>query len=114
MDAMRYRPDRILVGEVRDGSALELLKAWNTGHPGGMATIHANDTSAMLDRVCQLIEEVVYPAPRLLVAQTVNVCVHIRRDKRHPAGRSLSGIDRVVGIDASGWRLAPLCEPPPR
>jgi type IV secretion system protein TrbB len=109
MDAMRYRPDPIVVGEVRDGSALELLKAWNTGHPGGMATIHANDTSAMLDRICQLIEEVVYPAPRLLVAQTVNVCVHIRRDKRHSAGRSLSGIDRVVGTDASGgWMLEPL------
>jgi type IV secretion system protein VirB11 len=109
MDAMRYRPDRILVGEVRDGSALELLKAWNTGHPGGMATIHANDTAAMLDRICQLIEEVVYPAPRLLVAQTINVCVHIRRDKTHAAGRSLSGLDRVVGADDSGrWLLEPL------
>ena len=68
----------------------------------------ANDTSAMLDRICQLIEEVVYPAPRLLVAQTVNVCVHIRRDKRHPAGRSLSGIDRVKGLDAGRWLLAPV------
>jgi type IV secretion system protein VirB11 len=101
--------DRILVGEVRDGSALELLKAWNTGHPGGMATIHANDTAAMLDRICQLIEEVVYPAPRLLVAQTVNICVHIRRDNRHQAGRSLSGIDRVKGIDVGGrWLLEPM------
>jgi len=104
--AMRYRPDRILVGEVRDGSALELLKAWNTGHPGGVATIHANDTRAMLDRLCQLIEEIVFPAPRGLVAQTVNLCVHIQRDKAHPAGRSLSGIDRVLGLQADGtWRL---------
>jgi len=107
--AMRYRPDRIVVGEVRDGSALELLKAWNTGHPGGLATIHANDTRAMLDRLCQLIEEIVFPAPRALVAQTVNLCVHIRRDKSHPAGRSLSGIDRVVGLGPDGsWALAPL------
>jgi type IV secretion system protein VirB11 len=107
--AMRYRPDRILVGEVRDGSALELLKAWNTGHPGGLATIHANDTRAMLDRLCQLIEEVVHVAPRALIAQTVHVCVHIRRDKKHPAGRSISGIDRVLGLrtDAS-WDLAPV------
>ena len=74
-----------------------------------MATIHANNTAAMLDRICQLIEEVVYPAPRLLVAQTINVCVHIRRDKAHAAGRSLSGIDRVVGADDSGrWLLEPL------
>jgi type IV secretion system protein VirB11 len=100
--AMRYRPDRILVGEVRDGSALELLKAWNTGHPGGMATIHANDCAGMLDRLCQLIEEVVFPAPRSLVAQTIHVCVHLRRDSAHPAGRSISGIDRVVGPAIAG------------
>lgn len=106
MAAMRFRPDRIVVGEVRDGSALELLKAWNTGHPGGLATIHANDTRAMLDRLCQLIEEVVYPAPRALVAQTIGVCVHIRRDPTHPAGRRVSGVDRVYGLNADGsWRL---------
>lgn len=107
--AMRYRPDRILVGEVRDGSALELLKAWNTGHPGGIATIHANDTRAMLDRICQLIEEIVFPAPRALVAQTIHLCVHIQRDKSHPAGRSISGIDRVLGVNADGsWLLEPI------
>ncbi len=107
--AMRYRPDRIIVGEVRDGSALELLKAWNTGHPGGLATIHANDTAAMLDRLCQLVEEVVFPAPRLLIAQTVGVCVHIRRDKSRPTGRAISAIDRVVGVRPDGtWCLEPI------
>jgi len=109
MDAMRFRPDRIIVGEIRDGSALEMLKAWNTGHPGGIATVHANDTAAMLDRVCQLIEEVVPTAPRALVAQTINVCVHIRRDPLHPAGRSLTGIDEVLGVGEDGrWRLVAL------
>ncbi len=109
MAAMRFRPDRILVGEVRDGSALELLKAWNTGHPGGVATIHANDTRAMLDRLCQLIEEVVHPAPRALVAQTIQICAHIGRDKSHPAGRRLSGLDRVRALTADGrWILEPL------
>lgn len=92
MDAMRFRPDRIIVGEVRDGSALEMLKAWNTGHPGGIATIHANDTAAMLNRLCQLIEEVVPVAPRSLVAETVSLCVHIRRDSRHTGGRSVTGV----------------------
>jgi type IV secretion system protein VirB11 len=106
VDAMRFRPDRIIVGEVRDGSALEMLKAWNTGHPGGIATCHANDTAGMLDRLCQLVEEVVPVAPRVLIAQAVHVCVHIRRDPAHPAGRSLSGIDRVEGVDREGrWRL---------
>jgi type IV secretion system protein VirB11 len=86
-----------------------MLKAWNTGHPGGIATVHANDTAAMLDRVCQLIEEVVPSAPRALVAQTINVCVHIRRDPLHPAGRSLTGIDEVLGVGEDGrWRLAAL------
>jgi P-type conjugative transfer ATPase TrbB len=114
MAAMRFRPDRILVGEVRDGSALELLKAWNTGHPGGVATIHANDTRAMLDRLCQLIEEVVHPAPRALVAQTVQVCVHICRDKSHPAGRRLSGLDRVCGLGPDGgWHLERIAQSPP-
>jgi type IV secretion system protein VirB11 len=109
MAAMRYRPDRIVVGEVRDGSALELLKAWNTGHPGGVATIHANDTGAMLDRFCQLVEEIVYPAPRALVAQTIGVCVHIQRDSARKAGRRISGMDRVAGIGADGrWLLEPI------
>lgn len=109
MAAMRFRPDRILVGEVRDGSALELLKAWNTGHPGGLATIHANDTGAMLDRLCQLIEEVVPAAPKALVAQTIHICVHIERDPSHPAGRRISGIDRVLGLlPGGGWKLEPL------
>jgi type IV secretion system protein VirB11 len=109
MDAMRFRPDRIIVGEIRDGSALEMLKAWNTGHPGGIATVHANDTRAMLDRVCQLIEEVVPVAPRLLVAQTINVCVHLRRDPLHPAGRSLTGLGKVVGVGEGGrWELSSI------
>lgn len=109
LDAMRFRPDRIIVGEVRDGAALEMLKAWNTGHPGGIATLHANDTTSMLDRLCQLIEEVVAVAPRLLVAQAVDICVHIRRDHHHPSGRSLSGIDRIAGLDGAGrWVLEPV------
>jgi type IV secretion system protein VirB11 len=109
MDAMRFRPDRIVVGEVRDGSALELLKSWNTGHAGGLGTVHANDPGAMLDRICQLIEEVVPTAPRALIAETINICVHIHRDPKHPAGRRISGVDRVHGIDSQGrWILRPL------
>jgi type IV secretion system protein VirB11 len=112
LDAMRFRPDRIVVGEVRDGAALEMLKAWNTGHPGGLGTIHANDTAAMLDRLCQLVEEVVPSAPRAMVAQTVNLCIHLRRDPNHPAGRSVTGIDRVVGLSETGeWLLTPLVPP---
>jgi P-type conjugative transfer ATPase TrbB len=113
MDAMRHRPDRIIVGEVRDGAALDLLKAWNTGHPGGLATIHANDTRGMLDRFCQLVEEVIAHCPRTIVAQCIHVCVHMARDASSPAGRVVTGIDRVLGYDAdSGWVLAPLVAAP--
>jgi hypothetical protein len=60
----------------------------------------------MLDRLCQLIEEVVHPAPRALVAQTIQVCVHIHRDKTHPAGRRISGLDRVRPLGPDGrWTL---------
>jgi type IV secretion system protein VirB11 len=113
MAALRVRPDRIIVGEIRDGSALDLLKAWNTGHPGGLATIHANDTRGTLDRFCQLLEEVVYPAPRALVAQTIHLCVHIQRDPAHPAGRHISGVDRVVGVAHDGaWLLESATKQP--
>lgn len=110
MDALRSRPDRIVVGEVRGGAAaLELVKAWNTGHPGGLATVHANSTRAMLDRVCQLMEEVIPTPPRRLVAETINVCIHVARDSKHPAGRRLTGVDRVAGLTADGqWKLCPV------
>jgi type IV secretion system protein VirB11 len=111
MDALRLRPDRIIVGEVRDGAALDMLKAWNTGHPGGLATIHANSAAAMLQRLCQLIEEVVPSAPRELIGEAIDVCVHIQRDPRHPAGRALSGIIAVNGFDKnSAWVLEPFIE----
>ena len=109
MDAMRLRPDRIIVGEERDGAALDLLKSMNTGHPGSLCTIHANSTAAMLDRFAQLVDEVIPQYPRSVVASTVNVCVHISRDRRHPAGRVVTGVDRVLGFDPqAGWRLEPL------
>lgn len=110
-DALRFRPDRIIVGEVRDGAALDLLKAWNTGHPGGLATIHANSPAAMLDRLAQLAEEVVPRAPRELIAGAVDFCVHITRDKNHPAGRRVSGMVEVMGIDDRGqWLLSHIAE----
>jgi hypothetical protein len=75
----------------------------------GIATIHANDTRAMLDRFCQLVEEVLPAAPRKIVAQTIHVCVHMQRDASRASGRSISAIDRVLGFDErSGWQLTPL------
>ena len=65
---LRLRPDRIIVGEVRGPEALDMLKAWNTGHPGGIATVHANSARAALHRLEQLVQESVVTVPRRLIA----------------------------------------------
>lgn len=93
---MRLRPDRIVVGEVRDGAALALLKAWNTGHPGGVGTVHANSAEAALVRVGQLVQEAGVPAQPELIAEAVNVVVSI---KRTSTGRVVDEIVRVKGFE---------------
>ncbi len=89
---LRYRPDRILVGEVRDKAALALLKAWNTGHPGGIATLHANNPEAALLRLDQLCQEAGVPPQKDLIHEAVDLVLQITRDKTHPAGRRISAI----------------------
>jgi type IV secretion system protein VirB11 len=96
---MRLRPDRIVVGEVRDGSALALLKAWNTGHPGGVGTVHANDASAALIRVGQLIQEAGVPPNPELIAEAVNLVVSI---KRTAEGRRIEEVSLVRGWSVGG------------
>ncbi|MHB1666542.1 P-type conjugative transfer ATPase TrbB [Thiomonas sp.] len=96
---MRLRPDRIVVGEVRDGSALALLKAWNTGHPGGVGTVHANDASAALIRVGQLVQEAGVPSNPELIAEAVNAVVSI---KRTATGRRIEEVVAVRGWSAGG------------
>lgn len=71
--SLRLRPDRIPIGEVRGAEALDLLKAWGTGHPGGIGTIHAGTALGALRRLEQLIQEAVITVPRALIAETVNV-----------------------------------------
>ena len=105
---LRLRPDRIIVGEVRGAEALDMLKAWNTGHPGGLATLHANSARAALYRLEQLIQEAVTVVPRRLIASAVNVLVFI--DGRGSA-RRVSAIERVEGLDADGdYKLTPLIQ----
>ena len=77
---MRFRPDRIMVGEIRGGEALDLLKAWNSGHPGGICTIHANDCKAGLEKLEQYIEEVAASSQQRLIASAVDVVITIKKD----------------------------------
>jgi P-type conjugative transfer ATPase TrbB len=71
--SLRLRPDRIPIGEVRGAEALDLLKAWGTGHPGGVGTIHAGSALGALRRLEQLIQEAVVTVPRALIAETIDV-----------------------------------------
>ncbi|MDZ4759870.1 MAG: P-type conjugative transfer ATPase TrbB [Alphaproteobacteria bacterium] len=87
---LRLRPDRIIVGEVRGAEALDLLKAWNTGHPGGIATLHANSARAALSRLEQLAMEGCDSPPTALIAEAIDIIVFIERGG--PAGRRISEI----------------------
>lgn len=71
--SLRLRPDRIPIGEVRGSEALDLLKAWGTGHPGGIGTIHAGSGLGALRRLEQLIQEAVVTVPRALIAETIDL-----------------------------------------
>lgn len=102
--AMRSRPDRILVGEVRDAAALDLLKSWNTGCPGGIATIHANTTESSILRLMSLAQEAGVPPPVTLVAEAVNALVNLSRDPSSPSGRRVS-VSLVGGFDGKDFNL---------
>lgn len=95
--AMRNSPDRIVIGEVRDKSALDLLKAWNTGCPGGIATIHANSAQAALQRLIDLSQEAISKPPFDLVAEAIDVVVQISRD--NITGRKVTEVIEVYGYD---------------
>lgn len=99
---LRLRPDRIVVGEVRGPEALDLLKAWNTGHPGGIATLHANSARAALARLEQLTMEVCETPPRALIAEAIDLIVFIERGG--PAGRRIPEIfaPKLVEAGAQG------------
>lgn len=108
--SLRLRPDRIPIGEVRGAEALDLLKAWGTGHPGGIGTIHAGSALGALRRMEQLIQEAVVTVPRALLAETINLVAVLARDG---TGRRLVELARIDGLDRStgDYRLIPLFTP---
>lgn len=93
---MRLRPDRILVGEVRGGEALTLLKSWNTGHPGGVATVHANSANGALTRIEQLVAEATNADSRAIIAEAIDVIVFIAKTA---TGRKVQEVIEVKGYD---------------
>jgi type IV secretion system protein TrbB len=97
--SLRLRPDRIPIGEVRGAEALDLLKAWGTGHPGGIGTIHAGSALGALRRLEQLIQEAVVTVPRALIAETINVIAVL---SGRGADRRLVELADVTGLAKSG------------
>jgi type IV secretion system protein VirB11 len=97
--SLRLRPDRIPIGEVRGPEALDLLKAWGTGHPGGIGTIHAGSGVGALRRLEQLIQEAVVTVPRALIAETIDLVAVLAG---RGTARRLAELARVAGLGPDG------------
>jgi len=107
--SLRLRPDRIPIGEVRGAEALDLLKAWGTGHPGGIGTIHAGSALGALRRMEQLIQEAVVTVPRALIAETIDLIAVL---SGRGANRHLAELARVDGLGPDGdYRITPAARP---
>ena len=107
--SLRLRPDRIPIGEVRGAEALDLLKAWGTGHPGGVGTIHAGSGIGALRRLEQLIQEAVVTVPKALIAETIDMVAVLSgrgRQRRLAELAEVDGLDPVTG----DYRIHPAGE----
>ena len=107
--SLRLRPDRIPIGEVRGAEALDLLKAWSTGHPGGIGTIHAGSGIGALRRLEQLIQEAVVTVPRALIGETIDLVAVLAG---RGSARRLTELARVEGLGPDGdYRITPATSP---
>jgi P-type conjugative transfer ATPase TrbB len=107
---LRLRPDRIIVGEVRGPEALDMLKAWNTGHPGGIATVHANGALAALYRLEQLVQEAIPIVPKRLIAEAIDLIVFI---EGRGTARRIGSLAAVEGLEADGdYAVRPIAIEP--
>ena len=106
--SLRLRPDRIPIGEVRGAEALDLLKAWGTGHPGGIGTIHAGSAIGALRRLEQLVQVAVITVPRALIVETINLIAVLAG---RGSARRLIELATVEGLGPAGdYVLAPAID----
>jgi type IV secretion system protein TrbB len=94
---MRLKPTRIVVGEVRGAEAHTMLKAWNTGHPGGAATVHANDALSGLIRLESLVAEATSAPQQVLIAEAVDLVVFVDQESELASGRKVREVAVVTG-----------------
>ncbi len=107
--ALRTSPSRLIVGEVRGSEALDLLDAWATGHPGGVATVHASSAEGALLRLDRLAQRANVPPQAPLIAEAIHIIVVIEGGN---TGRRVSDLVRVCGLDAGGrYRLERFIAP---
>jgi type IV secretion system protein TrbB len=107
---LRMRPDRIIIGEVRGAEALDLLMAWNTGHEGGAATLHANHARAALSRLALLVSmNPEAPKPiEPLISEAIQIIVYITKT---PQGRVIKDIIEIIGYDGRDYQIRNCCDP---
>jgi pilus assembly protein CpaF len=100
-NALRMRPDRIIIGEVRGAEAFDMLQAMNTGHDGSMSTIHANNTRDALSRIENMVQMssmgLSPKAIRMQVVAAVNVIVQVERQR--DGGRRVTQVTEIAGIE---------------
>lgn len=108
--ALRLRPDRIVIGEIRGGEALDLLQALNTGHAGSMSTIHANSPVDALSRIetCALLSGIDIPlvALRAQVASAIDAVIHTAR--LSDGSRKVMAISEVLPLEHGEYRMRNL------
>jgi len=105
--ALRLKPDRIVVGEVRDGAAaLPLLKSWNTGHPGGVSTLHANSATEALDRLEALVREATDAPQQRMIGSAVDFVISVVNDPI--AGRKVQEVAVVTGYENGRYLMTPV------
>lgn len=101
VSALRLAPDRIVVGEVREGQVLmTLIKAWNTGHPGGLVTLHANSGTEVIPRLRMLATEVMQTDPTPALMECLDVIIFVRRARDRPVVETIA----TLPAGASGIR----------
>jgi Flp pilus assembly CpaF family ATPase len=103
--SMRLKPTRIVVGEVRGAEAHVMLKAWNTGHPGGAATVHANDAISGLVRLESLVAEATAAPQQSLIAEAIDLVIFIDEEADLAAGRKVRELLIVTGYEPGRYAV---------
>ena len=109
---LRMRPDRIIVGETRDGAALDMLQAMNTGHDGSLTTVHANSARDALARLETLVMMAGLELPSRAIKEQISSAIHIiiQQSRYSDGSRKISSISEVTGMEGDKITMQPIFE----